>query len=286
LSACDESSAIAPKSIHLSLVFDDSEESVIYLGKIPFEWKVSGPQNNNEVVADLRIKVLSTQMENALFRVKAVACLKGSNEEVEGLSDPIKIVSKPDQIRKKRREANQEPLEVPTQKKRARSEDLIEALAEIRQTQTRSLELLKRLSKSSPASIKTPRPYKSEEQSSDDDYVEEESRSYSYSSTSPSSPTPQHPRSVFVHQFSKLVGAFRSVSAELDCAVDLADLISTAINTATSEHGSDAVTDLMTNVAPHMKSVLPEISISSSTDSIHQHHPNCMCQSLFTEFLA
>jgi hypothetical protein len=225
------------------------------------------------------------QMENALFRVKAQASVKGSSEVLEGVSDPIKVVSKPDQIRKKRREANQEPLDVPTQKKRARSEDLIEALAEIRQTQVRSLELLKRLSKSNPTaanSIKSPRNFKhsSNSHSVDDDFdgdaEYEDEHSFSATAT-PSTPTPSDPRTTFIQQFSRLVGAFRSASAETVDASEVSDMLATAVSSASADHGSDAVNSFISSMAPQMRAMM----MASSEVPSH----NCMCQSLFNEFL-
>lgn len=71
---------------------------------------------------------------------------------VEMLSLPIRCVSKPEQIRKKVAEHEGATLK-PSSKKRARSEELIEVLQEISNTQTKHSNLLQQLLKS-PSSLK------------------------------------------------------------------------------------------------------------------------------------
>lgn len=60
--------------------------------------------------------------------IKATVIVDGQKLEV--MSCPIKVVSKPEQIRKKRKEANQNP-ELEGSKKRARSEDVLVELRSI-----------------------------------------------------------------------------------------------------------------------------------------------------------
>ena len=61
---------------------------------------------------------------------------------MEAMSCPIKVVSKPEQIRKKRKEANQEP-ELEGSKKRARSEDVLVELRQLQSVLTPAIEALK-----------------------------------------------------------------------------------------------------------------------------------------------
>jgi hypothetical protein len=66
------------------------------------------------------------------------------NKPLEALSCPIKVVSKPEQIRKKRKEANQEP-ELEGSKKRARSEDVLARLRSLYGSALQNVETMKRL---------------------------------------------------------------------------------------------------------------------------------------------
>jgi len=94
----------------------------------------------NACTVSFRINVLSTQHSNSLFVIK----FNFGNLEI--LSEPIRSVSKPEQIRKKL--ALCEPSEVQsekTTKKRARAEELLETLTIIQNTQLQHTELISSL---------------------------------------------------------------------------------------------------------------------------------------------
>jgi hypothetical protein len=89
---------------------------------------------------DFRVKVLTTQHQNNLFLIHVV--LEGSGEMLEVYSNPIKSVSKPEQIR--RRISEQQVKEVPEKasKKRVRGEELLTTLEDMRLVQQQQSALL------------------------------------------------------------------------------------------------------------------------------------------------
>jgi len=94
----------------------------------------------NSCTVSFRINVLSTQHANSLFVIKFAL------GDISVLSEPIRSVSKPEQIRKKLAQCEQ-GSEAPshdekTTKKRARAEELLETLAIIQQTQLQQTELI------------------------------------------------------------------------------------------------------------------------------------------------
>lgn len=82
-------------------------------------------------------------MAKSCVVIKATVCLEG-HKPLEAMSCPIKVVSKPEQIRRKRKEANQDP-ELEGSKKRARSEDVLARLRSVEGTLEQGLETMRAL---------------------------------------------------------------------------------------------------------------------------------------------
>jgi hypothetical protein len=97
-------------------------------------------ESPNSCVVSFRINVLSTQHANSLFTIKF------SLENFVVFSEPIRAVSKPEQIRKKLAQcdgaADNRGVVDEKNKKRARSEELLEALASIQQSQQQQTNLI------------------------------------------------------------------------------------------------------------------------------------------------
>ena len=56
------------------------------------------PQDDSSIIVDMRVKVLSSQMENNSFKIKFTA-LNNENQEIDSIcSDPIRVVSKRSQL--------------------------------------------------------------------------------------------------------------------------------------------------------------------------------------------
>jgi hypothetical protein len=90
-------------------------------------------------IVSFRINVLSTQHANSLFTIKFTL------ENFVIFSEPIRAVSKPEQIRKKLAQCDPAENRIPVDeknKKRARSEELLEALSCIQQSQQQQTNLI------------------------------------------------------------------------------------------------------------------------------------------------
>jgi hypothetical protein len=122
------------------------------------EYVVHPSPDGMACTVDFRIKVLTTQHQNNFFLIRAT--LVGDGERLEVATNPIKSVSKPEQIRRRQTLAQQskgcdednEMIVVPSvsqpappvssSKKRARSEELLSTLEEMKEAQRQQTELL------------------------------------------------------------------------------------------------------------------------------------------------
>jgi len=72
----------------------------------PLEYKVRVNDSGSKVNVECRLKVLSSQLEDMNFRIKFIALDPITQKEIcpllTTISDPIKVISKPEQIRKKK----------------------------------------------------------------------------------------------------------------------------------------------------------------------------------------
>jgi len=144
----------------------------------PFEYtaKVSG--DGSVATLESYIHILSSQNENALFRIRIRAQFpRGANNkkaqkpeapeqpDLEVLSDPIQVISKPSVLRRKheRERAKHDelvkssPLHAPSTVKRSRDDVIIETLNDIRCQQEAQQRLLERLAATPSASPSSPR---------------------------------------------------------------------------------------------------------------------------------
>jgi len=105
----------------------------------PLEYQCSSNHIPNSCSVSLRVNVLSTQHANCLFSIHFVF---GSQSV---FSEPIRSVSKPEQIRKKLAQCDPSELDsehYKSSKKRARSEELLDTLAMIRHSQEHQTALI------------------------------------------------------------------------------------------------------------------------------------------------
>lgn len=144
--SCSDEKKLRQLRIRVTLVYapDSSKVEFDALKKEPVEWQtdVSG----SSVSLQVRIKLLSSQVQNSLFRLQVSATEADDGAAVfEGESEPIKVVSKPDQIRKKRAAVGEPEVELPSSKRRARGEEILEQITSARDTQEKNLELLQKV---------------------------------------------------------------------------------------------------------------------------------------------
>jgi hypothetical protein len=147
------------------LLYDSTElKPIPYLQKLPLEFCVHrSPTSNTEITLEFRLKVLSSQFENSLFLIKITATNKETQQTASTLSAAIRVVSKPEQIRRKKENLQKAPPELsstPQQRKRKRednndesetsstfvfSQQIIEMLQTIKRTQEEQHEMLQKM---------------------------------------------------------------------------------------------------------------------------------------------
>jgi len=132
----------------------------------PLEWVVRPSSCGRFASVEYRINVLTTQHQNNLFVIR-IRLSNPHGPSLEVLSKPIKSVSKPEQVRRRvsQHQAEDPQIDVKaslascSSKKRARSEELLEALATIQALQAHHSEMLQFLvSSSRPSASSLPSP--------------------------------------------------------------------------------------------------------------------------------
>lgn len=135
-----------------SLLYDSEERKPVpFLQKLPLEYFTHVNATGDQVTIEFRIKVLTSQYEGSLFLLK----IDSYNEKrtITAISESIKVVSKPEQIRRLKQNSPQIKSEsIAPAKKRKRvsdedsidtsSTDVMEMLQAIRETQLQQMELL------------------------------------------------------------------------------------------------------------------------------------------------
>lgn len=91
-------------TVDVKLLYDaDLEKEVDFLSEKPFQYKPTINQSGTKLTLEVRIKVLTSQLEHMLFKVGLKLFDPHSNQLMfEATSDPIKVISKSDQVKKKK----------------------------------------------------------------------------------------------------------------------------------------------------------------------------------------
>jgi len=106
---------LANVNIETTLIFDHPEEKeVAYVKDKPISCKTTVSENGLEASFEIKLKVLSSQLEDMNFRVKfkALDAIHGRGicpVHMEAKSDPIKIISKPEKANKRTRTTGKKP---------------------------------------------------------------------------------------------------------------------------------------------------------------------------------
>jgi len=120
------------------LIYDcDGDKEVDFVKVKPLEFKSTPSENGQILDTELRIKVLTSQHEDMLFKIRIAGSNPITREEIPGLaviSSPIKVISKPEQLKK--RQPN---------KKRSLTEMLVETINRIERKQEDQQKLIERL---------------------------------------------------------------------------------------------------------------------------------------------
>jgi len=122
----------------IQLVYDcASLKEVDFVKLKPMDFKVKCNEEGDQLTVELRIKVLTSQLEDMFFRVKIALVDPHTQKEIPHcmvLTHPIRVVSKPDQVKKKIKK-----------RKRAPTDNLMDTLNRIEVQQKEQQRLLKRL---------------------------------------------------------------------------------------------------------------------------------------------
>lgn len=124
-------------TLDIKLLYDsDVEKEVDFLSEKPFLFKPTINQSGSKLTLEVRIKVLTSQLEHMLFKV-GLKLFDPQNKQMlfEATSDAIKVISKSDQVKKKK---------VP-RKKASSMNELGEFLVQIEARQEEYNELLEQI---------------------------------------------------------------------------------------------------------------------------------------------
>ncbi|EGC33818.1 hypothetical protein DICPUDRAFT_98447 [Dictyostelium purpureum] len=138
LSLLDNSLNFHQLTPEVQLVYDSESLKEVDSATVkPLEYKTRANEEGDQLTIELRIKVLSSQLEDMLFRAKVKIVDPRTRKETQGLSvitHPIRVVSKPDQVKKKAKK-----------RKRAPTDSLMDTLNRIEHQQKEQQRLLKKL---------------------------------------------------------------------------------------------------------------------------------------------
>jgi len=98
---------------------EEPEKLVDSIRQEPLEYKAHIAEDGASVKVECRIKVLTSQHANSLFRVRFIATCSESNSILQVTSHPVKVVSKPKQAMKsmipeKKKPKESQPIDLPT----------------------------------------------------------------------------------------------------------------------------------------------------------------------------
>jgi hypothetical protein len=125
-------------SVDVQLVYDCSSLKEVDFVKLkPMDFKTKPNDEGDQLSVEIRIKVLTSQLEDMFFRVKITLVDPRTHKELPNLSaitHPIRVVSKPDQVKKKVKK-----------RKRAPTDNLMDMLGRIEAQQREQQRMLKKL---------------------------------------------------------------------------------------------------------------------------------------------
>ncbi len=148
--------------LEANLLYDSPEKEVDWIKVKPFEYTAKVNADGSATTLECFIRILSSQNENALFRIRLRGLNPSTRKAIEGLevtTDPIQVISKPSVLRKKiEREKTKltEAFDHPSplasgppagssSNKRARDDVIFDALNVIREQQAQQQRLIEQL---------------------------------------------------------------------------------------------------------------------------------------------
>lgn len=144
-------------NVEAQLVYDCPEQKQVdFVRHTPIEYKAHIDETGTKLSVEMRIKVLTSQLEDMLFRMRLRGIDAVTKQDIPGLyavTEPIKVVSKQDQVKRIRRQQEAvksgETVTVTSKRvsgrKRTANDRLEETLARIEASQKQQEALLRRL---------------------------------------------------------------------------------------------------------------------------------------------
>lgn len=119
------------------LVYDTPEaKEVDFVRNKPMDYKTSFFRDGEKIIMEFRLKVLTRQLEDMFFLIRIDAVNESNRVLCSTLSNPIKVISKPDQLtRKTSRRVRKRPL----------TDDIKDTLLRIEESQQQQYEFLQKL---------------------------------------------------------------------------------------------------------------------------------------------
>jgi len=137
-------------SVDVQLCYDcDGDRVVDYVRTKPFEYRGIVNEHSDKMTLEVRIKILSSHLEDMLFKLRIRAVDNLTREEIPSLcamSQPIKVVSKPEQVTRLKRTLTGK--KTPRVKKPSTNELMLETLKRIEQQQQEHQSLLQHITQS------------------------------------------------------------------------------------------------------------------------------------------
>lgn len=131
-------------ALSCSLIYDlPNRKQVEAIGGKPLDYVCHPSPDGKSCTVEFRIKVLTTQHQNNLFLIQ-VELESNGGERLAVDTHPIKSVSKPEQIRRRHAlaKAEEDVKPVLSSKKRARGEELLTTLEEMKAVQHQQTEMI------------------------------------------------------------------------------------------------------------------------------------------------
>lgn len=142
-------------TVEAQLMYDcEDEKFVDFVRKQPMEYKAQ--INNDQLVMETRIKVLTSQLEDMLFKMRLRCVDSKTKQPIPGLyctTEPIKVVSKPEQVERIKQPQISRP------KKRSANEVVQDSLSRIEKQQSEQFKLLEKLYTHAVHQLSAPKPF-------------------------------------------------------------------------------------------------------------------------------
>uniref|UniRef100_A0A7S4MG65 Uncharacterized protein n=1 Tax=Vannella robusta TaxID=1487602 RepID=A0A7S4MG65_9EUKA len=132
------------------LMYDcEGDRFVDFIKNKPLEYKGTMNDTGDKMTLEIRMKKLSSHLEDMFFKIRVKGVDSQTKEDIPNLhvtSQPIKVVSKPEQVtRIKQKQSGVKAPKKPRTKKRSMNEMMLESMQKLEQQQAEQRQLLESL---------------------------------------------------------------------------------------------------------------------------------------------